>query len=330
MIPHHEIDDGHITSKLHKVWCCPSCCIPCNCMFHSCRNAVSGKKVRYMKDGFDLDLAYVSPRIIVHGFPAAGLEHLYRNPRYEIKRFMDTYHKDHYKMFNFCCEPGRGYHPDVYYGRVERYPFKDHNTPPLETMVAFANSAKAWLDLDPENVVNMHCKAGKGRAGLMCCVLLLRAGVAQSAIEAMNLYDSKRVTNKRGLTVTSQRKFVIFYETLWRQCWGVLGNIGDVSAAEAEQFKIPDQPPYRVTKVEVLNIPEDFVVKNFEISIHKITNFGPQKLFTTGKQSGSSPSCDCNTTIMGNFKVFVSFNKGGFSSFIKLVELQHNTLFMLR
>ena len=89
---------------------------------------------------------------------------------------MDHYHKDHYKVFNFCCEPGRGYNPEVFYGRVERYPFKDHNTPPLETMAAFANSVKQWLDSDPENVVNMHCKAGKGRAGLMCCVALIRTG----------------------------------------------------------------------------------------------------------------------------------------------------------
>jgi phosphatidylinositol-3,4,5-trisphosphate 3-phosphatase/dual-specificity protein phosphatase PTEN len=54
----------------------------------------------------------------------------------------------------------------------------------------------------------MHCKAGKGRAGLMCCVLLLRAGVVNSAAEAFKKYDATRVTNNKGLTVTSQRKYV--------------------------------------------------------------------------------------------------------------------------
>ena len=160
--------------------CCHSCCLPCNILFHPCRKAVSGSKKRYQKNGFDLDLVYLSPRIIIHGFPAAGLEHIYRNPRYEIRRFMDHYHKDHYKVFNFCCEPGRGYNPEIFYGRVERYPFKDHNTPPLETMAAFGNSVKQWLDSDPQNVVNMHCKAGKGRAGLMCCVALIRSGKMSS------------------------------------------------------------------------------------------------------------------------------------------------------
>lgn len=186
MIKHEDIDDGPITSKMHKVCCCTMCCLPCNHVFYPCRKAVSGKKKRFEDNGFNLDLAYVTPRIIVHGFPAAGLEHMYRNPRMEIRRFMDHYHHDRYKMFNFCCEPGRGYNPEIFHGRVERYPFKDHNTPPLKTMADFANSAKMWLDADPENVVNMHCKAGKGRAGLMCCVLLVRTGIAQSAIEVNN------------------------------------------------------------------------------------------------------------------------------------------------
>lgn len=327
MIAHDDIFDGHLSSKLHKVWCCPQCCVPCNCFFHPCRKAVSGKKKRYMKEGYDLDLAYITPRIIVHGFPATGIEHFYRNPRYEIRRFMDEHHPDHYKMFNFCCEPGRGYHPSVYYGRVERYPFKDHNTPPLDTMIEFANSAKAWLEEDPANVVNMHCKAGKGRAGLMCCVLLVRTGAAQSAIEAMDLYDRERVTNNRGLTVTSQRKFVIFYEMLWRQFWGVKGNIGDVTAEEARKFPIPDQPEYQICGVEVLNFPSG-IVHSFEVTIHKITNFGPEKLFDSGVCSGQVVAADCNVTVQGNFKVFVKFKKGMFSSLIRLVELQHNTLFM--
>ena len=84
-------------------------------------------------------------------------------------------------MYNFCCEFGRGYSPSVFHGRVERYPFKDHNTPPLETMVEFANSGKVWMDADPENVISCHCKAGKGRAGLMSCVMMLRSGAFDTA-----------------------------------------------------------------------------------------------------------------------------------------------------
>lgn len=131
---------------------------------------------------------------------------------------------------------GRGYSADVFEGRVERYPFKDHNTPPLETMVAFANSAKYWLDQDPENVCSVHCKAGKGRAGLMSCILLFRTGFCSTAKEALDHYDRVRVTNNRGLTVTSQRKFVMFYESLWRDFWKVEGNLGVIPGKQLKGY----------------------------------------------------------------------------------------------
>ena len=212
----HEIDDGALLSKLHMIFCVP-CYFPCNSIFHICRKNVSGNKKRFIESDFDLDLTYITPKVIVHGFPATGLEHIYRNPRLEVLRFLDHYHKNKFMMYNFCCEPGRSYDPQIFYGQAERYPFQDHSVPLLESMVAFANSAKQWLDRDPDNIVNLHCKAGKGRAGLMCCVLLIRCGFVKSAREAMELYDRKRVTNNKGLTLPSQRKFVIFYEALWRK-----------------------------------------------------------------------------------------------------------------
>ncbi len=233
-------------------------------------------------------------------------------------------------MYNFCCEPGRGYDPAVFDGRVERYPFKDHNTPPLDTMVAFANSAKQWLDADPENVVNMHCKAGKGRAGLMCCVLLIRAGVVQSAKEALDLYDRERVTNNRGLTVCSQRKYVVFYESLWRDCWGVKGDIGQVPAQPTDGssiYKVPAQPKLRLFGVEVLNVPAGFV-RNYRVTIYKLSNFSPELQFDSGWVEGDSASASCNCPLEGNFKVYVEFRKAFYSKAVKLFELLHNTYFM--
>ena len=52
-------------------------------------------------------------------------------------------------------------------------------------IVHFANHAKRWLDQDPKNVVALHCQAGKGRAGLMSCVLLVRLGLQPDAEAAM-------------------------------------------------------------------------------------------------------------------------------------------------
>ncbi|MDR3549528.1 MAG: hypothetical protein P4M11_14890 [Candidatus Pacebacteria bacterium] len=43
------------------------------------RKMVSGKRNRYKEDGFDLDLTYITPRIIASSYPASGIEATYRN-----------------------------------------------------------------------------------------------------------------------------------------------------------------------------------------------------------------------------------------------------------
>jgi len=328
MIAHEDIDDGKLTSKCHKVCCCTVCCFPCNILLWPCRKAVSRKKNRFEKDGFSLDLVYMTDRIIVHGFPAAGIEHIYRNPRSEILRFLDTRHNNKYILYNFCCEPGRGYDPAIFHGNVHRYPFRDHCTPPLETMCAFANDAKFHLEQNPKNVISMHCKAGKGRAGLMCCVALVRTGAKKSAIEAMDHYDLMRVSNKRGLTVQSQRKFVIFYELLWRQYWGVSGDIGEVLAERPgeHKFRVPEQPEVQIVGVEVIGLWASLLT-DLQIKIFQGTNFSPELLVERGipDPNGQNKwSCDCKTR--GNFKIFLY--KNGLFKKKKVVELWHNTLFL--
>ncbi|CAM9734702.1 unnamed protein product, partial [Phaeothamnion confervicola] len=120
-----------------KRWPC-RCIFPCNGVFWPCRHAVSKHKCRYTEqDGFDLDLTYVTDAIIVTGFPATGIEHLYRNPRTEVCRFLDLNHPESYKVFNFASEAGRHYDGAAFNGEVIWFPFMDHTCPPLALVVAF-------------------------------------------------------------------------------------------------------------------------------------------------------------------------------------------------
>ena len=93
------------------------------------RGLVSKKKVRYQKDGYDLDLTYITPRIIAMGFPSSGREASYRNPMPEVQRFFAEKHPGHFKVYNLCSE--RRYEESCFNGSCGYYPFDDHNPAPL-------------------------------------------------------------------------------------------------------------------------------------------------------------------------------------------------------
>jgi phosphatidylinositol-3,4,5-trisphosphate 3-phosphatase/dual-specificity protein phosphatase PTEN len=43
------------------------------------RKIVSGKRRRFNDDNYDLDITYITPRVIAMSFPASGVEQMYRN-----------------------------------------------------------------------------------------------------------------------------------------------------------------------------------------------------------------------------------------------------------
>ena len=58
-----------------------------------------------------------------------------------------------------CSEPERTYDPKVFDGRVRRFPFDDHNAPPLSLFLPFCQSVDEFLASNPNSVVGIHFKA---------------------------------------------------------------------------------------------------------------------------------------------------------------------------
>ena len=190
------------------------------------RQKVSLKKNRFIHDGFDLDLSYITNKVIAMGFPCEGTQSLYRNSLTDTIRFFNYYHKDCYMIYNLCQE--REYDCKKFDGRVVRFPFADHNACPLPMVLQFTDHAKNFLEKNPENVVAIHCKAGKGRTGMFISCLLASTGLTSA--DAMKIYAHRRTANNQGVTIPSQR---IYVELFKQYCSDVVGYNNRLKAAKS-------------------------------------------------------------------------------------------------
>uniref|UniRef100_H3AHA4 Transmembrane phosphatase with tensin homology n=1 Tax=Latimeria chalumnae TaxID=7897 RepID=H3AHA4_LATCH len=184
------------------------------------RKMISENKRRYQKDGFDLDLTYVTVTKVQNQFPGSGLETFGRNFLEEVARFLDTKHKDHYKVYNLCSE--KGYDPKYFHYRVERVFIDDHHVPALEDMLKFTASVREWMAEDERNIIAIHCKGGKGRTGTMICTWLIDSDQFESAKESLDYFGERRtdtsVSSKfQGVETPSQSRYVGYYEIMKAQ-----------------------------------------------------------------------------------------------------------------
>ncbi|KPI85919.1 putative tyrosine phosphatase [Leptomonas seymouri] len=204
------------------------------------RSRVSQNKVRFREGDFNLDLTYITPQIVAMGYPAHGREYYIRNPIDEVERFFDERHPGHFCIYNLCSE--RYYdHVHRFHGCFRRFPFDDHNAPSLSLMLRFVLDAATFLRADEENVVAIHCKAGKGRTGIMvsCLLLYLYPDRFATADAAIRFFNQRRTRDGEGMTIPSQRRYVNYFESILRDFHGNVPPVQRRLAIKEVVIRIP-------------------------------------------------------------------------------------------
>jgi phosphatidylinositol-3,4,5-trisphosphate 3-phosphatase/dual-specificity protein phosphatase PTEN len=73
----------------------------------------------------------------------------------------------------------------VFEGNVSRFPFEDHNPCQFQVIEDFCLDVHQWLSKHPQNIAAVHCKAGKGRTGLMIACYMVNKRATLRLSDAM-------------------------------------------------------------------------------------------------------------------------------------------------
>ena len=178
------------------------------------KHLVSKKKRRYQDSEFDLDMAYITDRVIAMGYPSVGFEAIYRNDVNDVIAFFEKKHKGNVKIYNLCLEKDRIYEKKLFLrSKVALFPSLDHNPCSVKLLLEFCVDICLFLILNLDSVAAVHCKAGKGRTGVMICCYLVFSGLCKNTEEAVNYYGVMRTTNMKGVTIASQIRYIRYFET---------------------------------------------------------------------------------------------------------------------
>jgi phosphatidylinositol-3,4,5-trisphosphate 3-phosphatase/dual-specificity protein phosphatase PTEN len=136
------------------------------------------------------------------GYPSTGIESLYRNSVTDVLNFFQTYHNNNVKIFNLCLEKDRIYDKDLFpSNKVGLFPSKDHNPCPIKLILEFCVDISLYLMNNPDAIAAIHCKAGKGRTGVMICSYLIFSGLCENSEKALEHYGNIRSLNGKVIEI---------------------------------------------------------------------------------------------------------------------------------
>ena len=160
-------------------------------------------------------MSYITEKVIAMGFPSTGMQTLYRNYLSDIIKFFKTKHNDIVKVYNLCIEKDRIYNKNIFpHSKVGLFPATDHNPSPIKLILEFCIDICLYLIKNPKGIAAVHCKAGKGRTGVMICSYLVFSGLCKNCEQAFRYYGRMRTKNNTGVTIASQRRYIRYFETV--------------------------------------------------------------------------------------------------------------------
>ncbi|XP_065698594.2 auxilin isoform X1 [Patagioenas fasciata] len=137
----------------------------------------------------ELDISYITSRIIVMSFPAEGVELGFRNHIEDVRTFLDSRHPDHYTVFNLSP---KYYRSAKFHNRVSECSWPVRQAPSLHNLYAVCKNMHNWLQQNPKNVCVIHCMDGRAASAVLVSAMFCFCHLFSNPGPAVQLLNTKR------------------------------------------------------------------------------------------------------------------------------------------
>uniref|UniRef100_A0A7N6BG63 Tensin 1 n=1 Tax=Anabas testudineus TaxID=64144 RepID=A0A7N6BG63_ANATE len=169
--------------------------------------------VQAMEESYEVDLVYITERIISVSFPACAEEHSYATNLKEVTSMLRSKHGENYLMLNLSewrSDLSKLNH------KVLEFGWPDHHAPALDKICSMCKAIDTWLNGEQHNVVVLHNKGNRGRTGVVVAAYMHYSNISASADQALDRFAMRRFYEDKALPVgqPSQRRYVQYFNGL--------------------------------------------------------------------------------------------------------------------
>ncbi|XP_037392508.1 tensin isoform X5 [Pygocentrus nattereri] len=169
--------------------------------------------IQAMEESYEVDLVYITERIISLSFPGGVEEHSYSVHLREVISMLRSKHQQHYLLLNLS---ERRHDITKLNPKVLDFGWPDHHAPALDKICSICKAMDTWLNADPHNVVVLHNKGNRGRTGVVVAAYMHYSNISASADQALDRFAMKRFYEDKAMPVgqPSQRRYVQYFAGL--------------------------------------------------------------------------------------------------------------------
>ncbi|KAF6340670.1 tensin 2 [Rhinolophus ferrumequinum] len=166
-----------------------------------------------MERRWDLDLTYVTERILAAAFPARPEEQRHRGHLRELAHVLQSKHRDKYLLFNLS---EKRHDLTRLNPKVQDFGWPELHAPPLDKLCSICKAMETWLSADPQHVVVLYCKGSKSKLGVIVSAYMHYSKISAGADQALATLTMRKFCEDKVAAELqpSQRRYISYFSGL--------------------------------------------------------------------------------------------------------------------